>query len=279
MNPLFELRQSTNDTARAARNNYFLLLVVALFIAILVANTSDTSLLTRERLDLPLMQIGIFIDHFYGAAPIVFVLLHLNLLLRLDRLAHVAGLLKLQVDRLKTPLDKTHELALLLPFDFLQLLLYKANRPFLGEPPRLWPLRHYQKYDRDKHGNFFVLLLIVSLPTFVLPPVIIIWMQLRFLPYQSEQITLVQQSCLLVDLAAQTFLFIRLGVFKNLLSTAKTSPAPLERPLAVMHLILLTFFPTLLLAFSRMIAIVPDSWTEKKPCVPEASRMDYGSNF
>ena len=263
MTPLSDLRQSTNDTARVARANLLLFLVVWLFLALLVASTDDLLLLKRARLDLPLMEIGVPIDLFYLAAPIIFLLLHLNLFLRLNRLAQVAGLLREEIDKLDGVSKKSTQTALLFPFDFLQVLLYATGRPAMSKPPPIWRLFGYLTYERAKYGHFFALLAIVAAPMFVLPLLLLIWMQLRFLPYQSELITLVHQCTVALDVAMQTVLMLRLGVFGKLRALMARGPSPMERLGAFMYTSTLSLWLLAPVAFSWQVAVIPGSTLER----------------
>ncbi len=269
MTPISELRQSTNDTARVARANLLLFLVVGLFLALLVAGTDDLLLLKRDRLDLPLMQIGVPIDLFYAAAPIIFLLLHLNLFLRLNRLAHVAALLREEIDKLEGLTKKSTETALLFPFDFLQVILYTTGRPAASKPPPFWRLFGYLAYEREKYGNLFALLVIVAVPMFILPLLLLIWMQLSFLRYQSESITLIHQCTIAIDVAMQIVLMFRLGVFDKIRASIATGPSLVERLGGLGGAVTLSLLLLVPVAFSWLIAVVPGSWLERNPVFPE----------
>lgn len=272
MSLLSDLRQSTNETARVARANLLLFLVVGLFLALLIAATDDMLLLKRARMELPLMQIGVPIDLFYGAAPVIFALLHLNLLLRLNRLAHVAALLRQEIEKLGTPAEQTTQTALLFPFDFLQVLLYTTGRPSDRRPPPFWQLFRYLRYEREKYGHLGPLLLIVALPIFVLPVVLLTWIQLCFLPYQSELITFIHQGVIAADIAALAIFCVRLGVFRKLRTALIEGPSPLERLGGALSLAAIPLLMIAFLAMSWLIAVVPDSRLERNHPFPETQR-------
>ncbi len=270
MSNLSDLRQSTNETARVARANLLLLLTVGLFIGILVSATSDMMLLKGVHMDLPLMDVEVPIDHFYAMAPIVFVVLHLHLFLRLNRLAHVAGLLQAEIEKRETPAEKTVETALLYPFDFLQVILYRTGRQAEIDPPGFRQIVRYFKYEHERYGYLSSLVVIVALSIFVLPAAILVWMQMTFLSYQNEFITFIHQSVISIDLAAQLFFIYRIGVFGKLLAVVREGPTQLERVVGLANFGFISVPVVALLAISWVIAVVPDSWLERNLPFPEA---------
>lgn len=123
-----DLRNSTNETARVARGNLWLLLVVGLFLAILLYGVDDMAFLTQGEIVAPLMQVRVSIELLFGLGPVLFVLLHLNLFVRLSRLYHVSQQLRARIREERGPYERAQETALLFPFDFLQLLFYRMSR-------------------------------------------------------------------------------------------------------------------------------------------------------
>ena len=86
-----KLLDSVNATAKIARTSLLFFLVVALYLLIIVGTTTDLMLLRGEIVALPLMEVGVPVVAFYSVAPLIFLLLHSNLLLRLCQLAELSN--------------------------------------------------------------------------------------------------------------------------------------------------------------------------------------------
>ena len=189
MNELTELRHSLNETARVARANLLFLMVVGFFYAILIAKTSDLKLLREDNLDLPLLGFGVPLLMFYIVAPVVYLFLNFNLFLRLIRIAEIARLVR---DRLLflLPGERRLQTALLYPFDFLQLILNV----------------------REHRGSVLLAWLVVFVLLVLTPLLLLLWLQLRFLAYQNELMTLLHQ--LVVTLQCILLILFSLFVFR-----------------------------------------------------------------
>ena len=84
---LAELAQSANETARMARFNVSLSLLVALYLTLTLLSTSDESLLRNAVVTLPQFEAGISLERSYLFAPIAFLYLHVQTLFLLVVLA------------------------------------------------------------------------------------------------------------------------------------------------------------------------------------------------
>ncbi len=126
-------------------------------------------------------------------------------------------------------------------------------------------------YARAQYGYFFVLSFVVAIPIFFIPVLLLLFVQLTFLPYQSEAITFVHQVAILLDVVMQMWFLGRLRVFSKLLNFRKKSIQTFSRlePLFrngfffIMLVVLCT--PIILFAFSWSVALVPDSLLGKNP--------------
>lgn len=161
-----------NATAQRCSALQIALLAFAGTIFILVAGTTHEMLLRSGTLQLPLFNVGVPITTFYFIAPILFVLMHVNLLNKLWQL-HA------QIEEVP-----------------------RAFRPALK--PSLWPFDVSLLFggfaeNRLERG---VLGLIVLSTLVLMPPLLLIFIQYQFLPYHSELITWANRLCVLADLAA-----------------------------------------------------------------------------
>ena len=164
-----KLLDSVNETARIARTSLLLFLVVALYLLIIVGTTTDLMLLRGEIVALPLMEVGVPVVVFYTVAPLIFLLLHINLLLRLSQLTRNVSRWKKDSDGLKDE----HSF-LVFPLDFALLLL--DGKPRWG----LW--------------------VIVVTQIYILPIVVLLALQMNFLAYQNSFITFWHQLIVTADL-------------------------------------------------------------------------------
>ena len=150
MTDLSDLRTSVNETARVARGSLLLLLVVSLYVATIVAGTDDLLLLKRGEFALPLMQVGVPVDLFYAAAPAVLLLLHVNLFPRLGQLSLRAGMLRARIEEFDRVELRKRETALMFPFEFLQLSMYRTSRGTAKPEP---PIRRIRSRLAYEHGS------------------------------------------------------------------------------------------------------------------------------
>ncbi len=89
-------------------------------------------------------------------------------------------------------------------FEFLQLLIYRTcprdGQTGTANPPALARRAH----ENEKFGNNIVTLpALVGLVVFIVPSGLLIAMQVRFLPYQSEFITRFRQIVVTPDVVIQ----------------------------------------------------------------------------
>ncbi len=186
---LESLIATINDGAKAAQTGAFLLLFAGLYLAATVISTSDEDLL-REATR-PLSQIGVAVPVViaYALAPVVFLFLHVHTLIRYDLLAANLRLFSAEARRaLPLAADRARLRALLTNVEFVQIL---AAEPDTGGRSRLFRL--------------MVWLTIAGIPVLVFLAV-----QISFLRYQSEGITLLHRACLFADLGALVWFHTRL---------------------------------------------------------------------
>ena len=270
MTRLSDLRDSVNETARVARNNLLVFLVVGLYVGLLIARTDDLLLLKNARIDLPLMQIGVPVDLFYAIAPILFVLLHVNLMLRLSRLARVAGLLRIEIAGLRGHGNRSVEAALVFPFDFLQLLLYRNAFGTGRRPPPKRQFLRFWRYESEAYGNIVPLVAIVAIPVFVLPLALLIWMQVRFLPYQSQGITLLHQAVVTADIALQFIFISHLGMVRKLRFAIRRG-SRMEQSAWIANATMMLIYVIAPLLFVWWVAVVLGSWVERNRLWPQTA--------
>ncbi len=263
MDKISDLRSSVNETARVARTNLLFFLIVGLYIGILVASTDDLLLLKQQNINLPFMQIGVPVGMFYGAAPVLFLILHLNLVHRLNRVAHITVLMRDQFHELEFR-QRRFQSALIFPFDFVQLLLYNSSRG-TGQLHSHRPLNfsNFLKYYISHSRSKLLLLVIVAIPVSLFPLFLLLWIQMRFLAYQSSSITFTHQMVLTLDLLMQILFFVQFGSIPRMVQTLKFGSWS-QRSWAGTSVLITALATFLFLVFVWCIAVVPDSWIEQR---------------
>ncbi|MDX2289932.1 MAG: pentapeptide repeat-containing protein [Hyphomicrobiaceae bacterium] len=194
VNP-YSLLEAVNRSSDTAHTAWLIFLAMMTYLMIAVAGVTHTTLLLETPVALPILQVDIPLTQFFQFAPIILVLLHLGLVSQLVLLAR-----------------KTLE------FDHAIRMLEVSDR-------RLHPLR------LELHNFFFVQAIagphrsaVMSgflhgmswLTLVVLPLVLILYIQVMFLPYHDTTITWTHRAALLVDVA----MLILIGVF---MTRAETS--------------------------------------------------------
>ena len=217
---------SVNETAKIARTSLLFFLVVALYLLIIVGTTTDLMLLRGEIVALPLMEVGVPVVVFYTVAPLIFLLLHSNLLLRLSQLAKTIKQWQANSKGLENERS-----SLVFPVDFAQLLLY-------GEPR-------------------WALYAVVVTQIYILPIVVLLALQMSFLAYQDSGITVWHQLLITADLV---LLFLFVCFVRGTREGTKVECSYVLKMLFRMWGTVLSAGLVLILAWT--IAVVPNSWQE-----------------
>lgn len=181
-----QLLESVNDSSRGMRATYLTFLLAALYFAILIGSTTDEQLLRESGITLPLLNVQLPIVGFYVIGPWLLVLLHFNLLQGFSLLA-----------------EKTHA--------FNDAITTYSVKDLSGraDPKRLNHFRdllHAFPFTQvrvgRKDGTWARVLLPVMMWVSVVftPVVLLVWAQVRFLPYHNEVITFTHQLAVLGDL-------------------------------------------------------------------------------
>jgi uncharacterized protein YjbI with pentapeptide repeats len=157
-------------------------LTVMLFFAVSAANTTHRMLFLEEGVKLPIVDITIPVTGFYIVGPALFVILHFYVLAALVALARTSQIFEDAVSRLKIPEAERENL-----------------RGRLGTA--LFAQLISGRHD-EQHGWVSVLFTAVAMLTVAILPVLtLLFMQLMFLPYQSDWITWLHRCFVALDLA------------------------------------------------------------------------------
>jgi uncharacterized protein YjbI with pentapeptide repeats len=194
VNP-YSLLEAVNSSSDTAHTGWLIFLAIMAYLMIAVAGVTHKDLLLETPVSLPILQVNIQLTQFFQFAPIVLVLMHLGLVSQLTLLARETLEFDYAIRLLEATERRTHPLRLELNnFFFVQAI---------AGPYRSRVMSAFL------HGMSWLTLV-------VLPVVLLIYIQVVFLPYHDVGITWTHRVALLVDIA----MLISIGVF---LMRAETS--------------------------------------------------------
>jgi hypothetical protein len=172
------LRAAADGSARLAQNVYLSFLLLGTYIAVIIGSTTDVQLLKVIPVTLPLLNVQLPIVGFYFVVPWLLLLIYFNLLLHLTFLAQRLHRLNAVLAGFPDDIVREEQRIRLFPFPFSVMLV--------GRPAR-WRLR-------------MLLGLMVLMTVVLLPLILLLWAQVRFLPYHDTAITWNHRAAVLVDL-------------------------------------------------------------------------------
>lgn len=178
------------DAARDVRGFFFAFLSITIYIAVVIAGTTDIQLVRIDPVTLPIVNVPVPIQGFYWLVPLLFVVLHFHLLLQVYQLSRRQRTVQAEIAVLaaadaesRTAID---ERAAALSRRFIIFPLVQWLRPAAG---RTWR-------ERMAYG------VIAWLTLVIFPLALLFWAQLRFLPVHQEIITWIQRLVILADCIA-----------------------------------------------------------------------------
>jgi len=194
VNP-YSLLEAVNRSSDSAHMAWLIFLFIMTYLTIAVAGVTHRDLLLETPVSLPILQVDIPLTQFFQFAPIILVLFHLGVFAQLVLLARKTLEFDNAIRLLETSNKRTHPLRLELHnFFFVQSIAGPHRSKIMGG------LLHAMSW----------------LTLVVLPVVLILYIQVMFLPYHDVLITWTHRIALGADVAMLTLI----GVF---LSRAETS--------------------------------------------------------
>jgi uncharacterized protein YjbI with pentapeptide repeats len=241
VNP-YSLLEAVNHSSDTAHTAWLIFLAIMAYFLIAVAGVTHKDLLLETPVALPILQVNIQLAQFFQFAPVVLVLMHLGLVSQLTLLARETLEFDHSVRLLETTDKRTHPLRLELNnFFFVQAI---------AGPYRSRIMSGFL------HGMSWLTLV-------VLPVVLLLYIQVVFLPYHDVRITWTHRIALLADIA----MLVAIGVFLMRAETSfvhafmRTTSA---HPASFVSTIFVLLFVTV---FSFFFATIPgeqlDRWTQK----------------
>jgi uncharacterized protein YjbI with pentapeptide repeats len=187
VNP-YSLLEAVNHSSDTAHTAWLIFLAIMAYFMIAVAGVTHKDLLLETPVSLPVLQVNIQLAQFFQFAPVVLVLLHLGVISQLTLLARETLEFDHAIRLLEATDKRTHPLRLELNnFFFVQAIA----GPYRSRVMSVF-----------LHGMSWLTLV-------VLPVVLILYIQVVFVPYHSETITWTHRVALLVDIA----MLISIGIF------------------------------------------------------------------
>lgn len=176
---LHDAQRATDQSCAHVGKLYLTFLLFGFYFAITVLSTTHEQLLKETPIELPLLKVELPLLCFYVLAPWLFWLLHLYLLLQLDLLSQKLSCLERYIGLLSDPEERREQRGLVHPFLFSHMLLG----------------HDYRKAVR-------LLLNVAVWATIVILPVLLLMaVQVKFLPYHGELITWSNRLAVFLDLA------------------------------------------------------------------------------
>ena len=187
VNP-YSLLEAVNASSDTANTAWLIFLGIMAYFTIAVAGVSHKDLLLETPVLLPIMQVSVQQSLFFQFAPVILVLFHLGVVAQLVLLARKT----LEFDHAVRSLEMTdrrhHPLRLELHnFFFVQAVAGPHRSAVMGT---------------FLHGMSWLTLV-------VLPVVLLLFIQLSYLPYHDVEVTWTHRICVVLDIA----MLVLIGVF------------------------------------------------------------------
>ena len=173
---------AANDSARSFRAVYAAYLIIASYIAVTIFSADNELLFRNGNVQIPIINTSATVKRFFIFAPVILLLLHLNVLIQ-------AMFLSTKVHRYISALDDDRHT----PAFYNK----ERNAPGLLFPA---PLAHLLVADDRRRGTQWILRAIVFSSIVLLPPIILIYAEIHFLTYQSEPITWMHRIAIPLDI-------------------------------------------------------------------------------
>ena len=201
VNP-YSLLEAVNNSSHTAHTAWLIFLAVMAYLTIAVAGVTHKDLLLETPVSLPILQVDIQLRQFFQFAPVVLVLMHIGLVSQLALLARETLEFDNAIRLIEATDKRTHPLRLELNnFFFVQAI---------AGPHRSRVMSAFL------YGMSWLTLV-------ALPVLLLLYIQVVFLPYHDAGITWIHRVALIADIV----MLISIGVF--LLRAEASFPQALVR--------------------------------------------------
>lgn len=231
VNP-YSLLEAVNHSSDTAHTGWLIFLAIMTYLMIAVAGVTHTDLLLETPVELPILQVKIQLTQFFQFATVILVLMHLGVVSQLVLLAKETLEFDQAVRLLEISDQRTHPLRLELNnFFFVQAI---------AGPQRSMIMSGFL------HGMSWLTLV-------VLPVVLLLYVQVVFLPYHDVAITWTHRFALLADIA----MLIAIGVFLMRAETSFTHAFLRTTAAHPFSFVATTIVLALVALFSFFVATIP----------------------
>ena len=198
VNP-YTLLGAVNDSSNTAHTAWLIFIGIISYLLVAVAGVSHKDLLLSRDIQLPILQVGIELTRFFLFAPVLLVLFHVGVITQLVMLARKTLELDSALRILEATDRRTHPLRLELNnFFFVQAI---------AGPERS------RTVNGLLHGMTWLTLV-------VLPVLLLLYIQVTFLPYHDVTITWAHRIALLADFGLLALIGVFLSRPEQSLATA-----------------------------------------------------------
>lgn len=187
VNP-YSLLEAVNNSSDTANTSWLIFLAIMAYFMIAVAGVTHKDLLLETPVALPIMQVSIQQSLFFQFAPVMLVLFHLGVVSQLALLARKTLEFDYAVRSLEVTDRRTHPLRLELHNFFFVQAIAGPHRSIV--------------MSTFLHGMSWITLVI-------LPVVLLLFIQISYLPFHDMDVTWAHRICLLLDVA----MLILIGIF------------------------------------------------------------------
>lgn len=187
VNP-YSLLEAVNDASEIAHTGWLIFLSVTAYVTVAVAGVTHADLLMNTAVELPVLQVKIELTRFFLFVPIVMAFMHFGLLMQHVMLARKVLEFHAALRPLEPSDRRSHPLRLELhSYFFTQTLAGPERSPLFG----------------------MFLHLLIWLSIVFLPLLLIVYIQMTFLPYHDVATTWSHRIALIVDM----LVILGIGVF------------------------------------------------------------------
>lgn len=175
-----KLLASANEASGPARNAWIAFLGLLAYLLVTLSGVADENLLLNSPVTMPIVNVKIPLFSFFLAAPFLFLLVHLSLLMQHAMLAHKYQHFSEAIDVCEEGQAREHpDRRLVHNYVFSQLLV---------GPEAPWPLR-------------MLMQMMVFVTLILLPVLALLYFQIKFLPSHDVAVTHAHRIAILLDLA------------------------------------------------------------------------------
>jgi uncharacterized protein YjbI with pentapeptide repeats len=168
---------AANDASGKVRAQHLTFILFLVYFSLIIASTTDKQLLLISPVNLPMINVKLPLREFYVLAPWILVFLHFHLLVQFYLLSQNLHCYKKLLAKVNDPEEFESWTNRLSAFSFNHLIINRQHKRIMR----------------------VVLAAIILTTVIVLPLVLLLWAQARFIPYQSEAITNAHRVVVFVD--------------------------------------------------------------------------------